>query len=182
MLSRLFGKPQTLQDAVDMLIDDHLRVKELFKSYDDVEDTDEAVRAGIVTTACLELTVHSRLESEVFYPALRKSADIEMLKLLDEAEVEHSTIDTLVEELLISPPGEKLYQANFKVVRDYVEHHVKEEEGQLFPKVRRMGIDLDALGEKMRARQDELVEEIAGNPAIASGRGGRSARDHRTSS
>jgi hemerythrin superfamily protein len=182
MLSRLFGKSSTLQDAVDMLIEDHLRVKELFRSYDDVEDSDEAMIGGIVTTSCLELMVHSRLEKEVFYPAIRKVADIELLQLLDEAEVEHATVDALVEELLLSPPGANVYKANFKVVRDYVEHHVKEEEGQMFPKVRRLSLNLDQLAEKMRARQDELIDEIASNSQIASGRGNLSDPRIRTQS
>ena len=179
MLSRLLGKPHTLQDAVDMLIEDHLRVKELFRAYDDVEDNDEPTRGGLVTTACLELMVHSRLENDIFYPAVRKVADIELLAFLDEAGVEHATIDALIEELLLSPPGANIYKANFKVVRDYVDHHVKEEEGRMFPKVRRLGLNLDSLGEKMRAHQDELIEELAGTASTGSGRGTRSASNIR---
>lgn len=166
----LFGKSKAKQDAIDMLIEDHERVKELFKSFKELEDSQDPALIDIVSTACLELMVHSKLEEEIFYPAVRKVATEELDKLLAEADVEHESIDLLVEKLATVQLDEEMYKANFTVVREYVEHHVKEEEDEMFPKVRALkNLNLDALGEKMRTRQMQLVDEIADDPNIVTG-------------
>ncbi|HKO88499.1 MAG TPA: hemerythrin domain-containing protein [Burkholderiales bacterium] len=173
----LFGKPKEELDAIEMLMEDHARVRELFKSFEELEEGDDPEIVDIITTACLELMVHSKLEEEIFYPAVHDVATEELNKLLAEAEVEHETIDILVEKLATEQLDEEMYKANFTVVHEYVEHHVKEEEDEMFPKIRDLkGLDLDKLGAQMRARQIELVEEIAADPAIATGpTGGKGA-------
>ena len=166
----LFGKSKENLNAVEMLIDDHVRVKELFKAYKEIEDTSNPELIDIVTTACLELMVHSKVEEEVFYPAIEKLADEEMKKLLSEAIIEHETIDALVEKLATTELDEETYKSNFTVVMEYVEHHVQEEEDEMFPKVKALNLNLDMLATKMRARQMELVDDIAANPNIAARR------------
>lgn len=165
----LFGKPKENLDAIELLMDDHARVRELFKAFKETEDKEDPALVGLVTTACLELMVHSKLEEEIFYPAIRQAAKGDLKDLLSEAEVEHETIDSLVENLLGAPLEDEMFLAHFHVVMEYVEHHVQEEEDEMFPKVRALSLNLDRLGEQMRLRQEELVEEIASNQEIATG-------------
>ena len=169
MLFDLFGKSKTTEtlNAIEMLKEDHARVNELFAVFKELEDSDSPEIVDVVTTACLELMVHSKLEQEIFYPAVHKVADKKMSDLLAEAEIEHGTIDSLIEKLATQRLDMELYKANFKVVQEYVEHHVKEEENEMFPKIESLDLNLETLGKKMQSRQMELVEEIAGDPNIA---------------
>ena len=155
------GKP----DAIDMLLADHREVEKLFKSFEKTkEGEDEQAITDIVTTACTALKVHSQLEKEIFYPAIREVAsEEELTDILSEAEVEHETIDALVEKLSKVHLKEEMYKANFTVVVEYVKHHVKEEEKEMFPKVRKIkALDLEAVGEEMSTRKQELMDEILG--------------------
>ena len=168
-------------NAIEMLKADHARVEDLFAAFKKLEDGDSPEIVDIVTMACLELMVHSKLEKEVFYPALQRLNDAELSKQLAEAEVEHESIDLLVEKLLTQSLDDEQYKANFTVVREFVEHHVKEEEEEMFPRVEALKIDLDALAKKMRARQMELVEEIESDPDIATASTGGQTNDERVS-
>ena len=112
----------------------------------------------MVETICNELTVHAQIEEEIFYPAMREA--FEHADLIDEAAVEHASIKQLVEELQGMGPGEGLYAAKVKVLGEYVRHHVKEEEGELFPKVKKTDLDLAALGAKMSEVKQALVAEM----------------------
>ena len=105
------------------------------------------------------LTVHATAEEEIFYPAARKA--IEEEDLLDEAEVEHGSAKDLIAQIESSTPSESLYDAKVKVLGEYIDHHVKEEEGELFPKVKKAKIDLASLGTEMAARKAELMPELA---------------------
>jgi hemerythrin-like domain-containing protein len=105
------------------------------------------------------LTVHATIEEEIFYPAARDAVDEE--PLLNEAEVEHQSAKDLIAQILASDSSDALYDAQVKVLGEYVNHHVAEEEGELFPKLREAVLDLEQLGAEMSARQEELLSAEA---------------------
>jgi hemerythrin superfamily protein len=147
-------------DVIDLLSDDHRKVEELFEDYESSKDeADDEAKAALVATICLELTVHATVEEEIFYPAARGALDEEDAAMLDEAEVEHATVKVLIADLADMQPSDPLYDAKVKVLSEYVKHHVKEEEGEIFPSVRESELDLAALGEEIAARKQELAEE-----------------------
>ncbi|MGE0096558.1 MAG: hemerythrin domain-containing protein [Alphaproteobacteria bacterium] len=137
--------------AIVLLKKQHAEVDKLFKRFEKAKDGD---KAEIVQTACRKLTVHAKLEEELFYPALR-DAGVEN-DLLDEAEVEHEGVKRLVGELETMEPGDELYDAKVTVLAEYVKHHVKEEETEMFPDAKKADVDLDELGERMEVRTVEL--------------------------
>lgn len=139
-------------NAITMLTEDHAKVKKMFKQFEKMrEDADEAEKAELVRRICGELTLHTELEEEYFYPAARGA--IEEQDLLDEAEVEHASAKELIAQLEAMQPGEELYDAKVTVLGEYVEHHIKEEEKELFPKVKKADIDLEEIAEQMSARK-----------------------------
>lgn len=145
--------------AVELLKRDHKAVDDLFRRYEELDDGDE--KADVLATICAALTAHAILEEEIFYPELRSAFAKEDAATLDEAVVEHASIRSLVEELEGAEPGEALVDAKVKVLAEYVRHHVKEEEGEMFPQAKRLkGLDLDALGERMATRLNELHDEL----------------------
>lgn len=147
----------TAVDAIALLIKDHRDVKKLFSSYQKLSDEEApaAQRLAIAQEICEALTVHAMVEEEIFYPALRDAtanADDE----LDEAEVEHTSVKELVAQIKAMEPDEALYNAKVKVLGEYVDHHVKEEEGEMFPKAKKSGMDLDGIGLQIKDRKEEL--------------------------
>ena len=149
----------TLQtDAISLLTNDHAEVNELFEQYKALAEDEGSMTTEKQTLAeeiCTMLTVHAAIEEEIFYPAVRDALDD--TKLLDEAEVEHQAAKDLIEQIQDSDPGDPLYDARVNVLGEYVNHHVQEEEGELFPQVRDAELDLDELGAEMSARQEELL-------------------------
>jgi hemerythrin superfamily protein len=147
-------------DAVALLIADHQEVQELFDSYDDLVEAEAAdeEKAALAEEICSMLTVHATIEEEIFYPAARENIDEQ--DLLDEAEVEHASAKDLIVQILDMAPGEDLFDAKIKVLGEYIAHHVKEEEDELFPKVKRAKLDLQALGDELAARKQELMSEV----------------------
>ncbi|HEV7393152.1 MAG TPA: hemerythrin domain-containing protein [Burkholderiales bacterium] len=159
------AKTPSERDAIDVLMEDHKRVQKLFKDFDRVEREDaEAVR-DLVETACVELQIHSMLEEELFYPAVRAQVeddDERNQDLLNEAEVEHESVEEIIAKLQDLEADDPLYFAYFSVLAEYVKHHIKEEEKELFPEVKKMkALDLQQLAEDMRVRREELFAEIA---------------------
>ena len=112
----------------------------------------------MVEPICSELTVHTTIEEEIFYPAVREAIDDE--DLMDEADVEHASAKELIAQLEAANPGDDQYDAKVTVLGEMIDHHVKEEEGEMFPKARKADIDSAALGEEMAARKAELKEEL----------------------
>ena len=108
---------------------------------------------------CALLTVHATIEEEIFYPAARAAIDDQ--GLLDEAEVEHGTAKELIAQIEASDPSQVLYDAKVQVLGEYIRHHVKEEEGELFPKVKKAKIDLKGIGESLDARKHDLMSTEA---------------------
>ena len=151
-------------NALEILRADHAAVKKLFSQFNKAKKAaDEDAMQEIVAAACKALSIHAQIEEEIFYPALRESADAD--DQLDEADVEHAHVKELVAQLEDSGPGGDLYDARVKVLSEYVEHHVKEEESTLFTKARKSSCDLNALGEQLLARKEELGADDAAERA-----------------
>jgi hemerythrin superfamily protein len=150
--------------ATELLMQDHKRVQKLFKDFEKVDRSDDEAVRELVETACLELQIHSMLEEEIFYPAVRAQTEPraqEQEDLLNEAEVEHECVDDLIAKLHALEADDPMYCAYFSVLIEYVKHHVKEEEQKLFPRVEAMsGLDLHQLAEDMRLRREELFAEM----------------------
>jgi hemerythrin superfamily protein len=151
-------------DAIEILTEDHRKVDDLFEEYESSkDDADDDVKSELVAAICLALTIHSTVEEEVFYPAARDALDEEDADMIDEAEVEHSSIKYLIADLSDMTPSDDLYDAKVKVLSEYVKHHVQEEEGEIFPALRDTDLDLDALGARLAARKEALREEYEEN-------------------
>jgi len=149
------------QDALDILAEDHQKVLKMFEQFRKMKkkgNADEQEMQTLVETACAELTIHSQVEEELFYPSLRNASDAD--DLLDEAEVEHASAKQLITELAAMQPGDDLYDAKFTVLGEYVKHHIDEEEHELFPKAKKARMDLESLGEEIRTRKQELRDEL----------------------
>jgi hemerythrin superfamily protein len=146
-------------NAIDLLKKDHRTVSALFEQFENAEDGE---KVGLTQQICTELTIHAEVEEKLFYPAARKALDEDGDDLIDEAAVEHRSLKMLIGEIDGSSPSDKLFDANVTVLKEYVEHHVKEEENEMFPKLKSTDLDLDALGAKMAGLKEELkavVEE-----------------------
>lgn len=152
------------QNAIDMLLEDHKKVQKMFKDFEKLDREDTEACQELVSTACIALKVHSMLEKELFYPAVRDQVDKEEDEdMLNEAEVEHQTVDQLIETIEGMDAGDAMYAAHFTVLSEYVKHHVQEEEKEMFPRVKKLkSLDLEALGEEMKARKQELMAEFGG--------------------
>lgn len=149
-------KPLSMKtNALQVLIEDHEYVKKSYRAFEkmDHEEDPDAVQA-LVKQVCAALKVHLRIEEEVFYPAIRKA--LKDKDLIEEAEVEHESAKILIRRLARMKPRDPKYVATFTVLCEYIEHHVKEEEDEMFPKVRRARINLEALGKKLMARKARL--------------------------
>lgn len=148
-------------DACTLLDSDHRKVKKLFNQYEELAGSRSTTqRRDLAMEICMELTVHAQLEEEIFYPALRaafKEAD-----LLDEAEVEHATAKDLIAQIQEAGEPDEKFDALVTVLGEYIDHHVKEERGEIFPKARASRVDLVAMREQLMARKEELVAEHAG--------------------
>jgi hemerythrin superfamily protein len=154
-------------DAIRLLTQDHKDVKALFKEYDKLvkAEAEDDPKQALAAQICAMLTAHATVEEELFYPAARSA--IEEVDLLDEAEVEHASAKDLIAQIQgSSPADDDLYDAKVKVLGEYIDHHVKEEEIEMFPKVRKSEVDLKSLGESMAARKQELLAEL-GQPEPA---------------
>lgn len=144
-------------DAVALLEADHKEVKQMFKAYGELvkSDGDSTQKQALAEEICASLTVHATIEEEIFYPAVRQAIDEQ--DLLDEAEVEHASCKDLITQIQSMDPDDELYDARVTVLGEYIEHHVKEEEGEMFPKAKKAKLDTAALGAEMMARKDELT-------------------------
>jgi len=168
---------KTSQDAIQLLTADHKSVKALFQAFDKLKGREEAdeEKAELVQRICSELTVHATIEEEIFYPAVREAIDDE--DLMDEADVEHASAKDLISQLESASPGDDHYDAKVTVLGEMIDHHVKEEEGEMFPKARK-AIDAVEVGAELAARKAELTEELEPpvRPANPSGKKGNASR------
>jgi hypothetical protein len=148
------------QDAIALLTDDHKTVQKLFKDYEKLvqNDGDEAEKAALAKQICTELVIHAQIEEEIFYPAVREA--IEETDLLDEAEVEHASAKDLIAQLSTMAPGDELYDAKVTVLGEYVNHHISEEQDEMFPQAKKAELDTASLGAELLERKQELQAEI----------------------
>jgi hemerythrin superfamily protein len=154
---RASGTPH--QDAIAMLTADHKKVKKLFSEFGKLqEEGSDEEKSSILEQICNELKIHTELEEEIFYPAVRKAIDDS--DLMDEALVEHAGAKDLIAQLEDASPDDDLYDAKVTVLGEQIDHHVKEEEGSMFPKAKKAKLDTEALGATMLKRKMALMEKM----------------------
>ena len=148
------------EDAITLLSADHAKVKKLFNEFQSLKEEDGSAedKSALVTQICNELKVHAEIEEEIFYPAVRKAIDDG--DLMDEALVEHAGAKELIAQLEDMSPDDELYDAKVTVLGEQIRHHVKEEEGEMFPKAKKAKVDGEALGVQMAERKAELMAEL----------------------
>ena len=150
--------PKIAQDAIAVLTEDHKKVKTMFKDFEKLkkggDNNDE--KAELVDRICKELTLHAQVEEEIFYPAVRAAIDDD--DLMDEADVEHAEVKDLIAQLEAMQPVDDHYDAKVTVLGENVDHHVKEEQDEMFPKARKAKIDIAALGAQIMQRKKELQD------------------------
>ncbi|HEY0120964.1 MAG TPA: hemerythrin domain-containing protein [Rhizobium sp.] len=145
------------QDAIALLKADHRSVEELFEKFEGA--TGDGAKQKIAQQICLELTVHAKIEEEIFYPACEGKVEEDLLK---EAYVEHDGAKVLIAEIEAGVPSDEFYDAKVTVLSEQIEHHVGEEEQRLegmFAQARKAGLDMDELGDRLRTRKAELLAE-----------------------
>ena len=145
-------------DAIALLKADHRKVEELFEKFEAAKGA--SAKERLAKQICTELTVHTIIEEEIFYPACKGKAEDD---LLDESYVEHDGAKVLIAEIEAGAPDEEFYDAKVKVLSEQIQHHVKEEEQPtegLFAQARKAKLDMDALGQQMAARKEELLAQI----------------------
>jgi len=142
--------------AIDLLEQDHREVEAYFDQFEGLKD--DAAKDALARKICMALTVHARIEEEVFYPQARQAIDDD--DLLDEALVEHDGAKKLIAEIEEMEAGEELFDAKVKVLGEMIRHHVEEEEEELFPEVEKSEMDLETVGKQMAQRKAELMTEM----------------------
>lgn len=148
----------TPRDAIALLKQDHRTVEGLFK---DFEDADEGEQSPIAQRVCQLLTVHAQIEEEILYPAAKEAFDEEEeTDLVYEAEVEHGTAKDLIAKIEGMTPEDESFKATVKVLSEYIKHHVKEEENEMFPKLKKTELDLKELGAQLFDRKLALMEQM----------------------
>jgi len=147
------------QDAIAMLTEDHREVSDMFEQFDQLGDRAKAGKEKLKEKICIALIAHTAIEEEIFYPAVRKAIE-DGEDMVDEAVVEHASAKDLIRQLQEMQPDDELYDAKVKVLGEQIEHHVEEEEKEMFPKARKSGLDLVALGQEMAMRKQELLATL----------------------
>jgi hemerythrin superfamily protein len=142
-------------DAVALLKADHRKVEGLFAAFEAARG--DGRKKALAEQICMELTVHTKIEEDIFYPACEGKVEEDLLK---EAYVEHDGAKLLIAEIEAGGPDDEFYDAKVKVLSEQIEHHVKEEEQRvegMFSQARKAGLDIDALGEQMAAEKAQLI-------------------------
>lgn len=142
-------------DAIQLLTQQHREVKEMFDRFENMTDRAKVSKKKLADEICNALIMHTTIEEEIYYPATRAASE-ETEDMVDEAVVEHGSAKDLIAQIMEMDPGDDLYDAKVKVLGELVEHHVQEEEEEMFPKTRELKLDLKALGQEMKARQMEI--------------------------
>ncbi|MES2561096.1 MAG: hemerythrin domain-containing protein [Pseudomonadota bacterium] len=158
------SKKPAATNAIALLTADHKKVKQLFKTFEKLKKDDAAgeEKSALVQEICRELSVHAQVEEEIFYPAVREAIDDE--DLMDEADVEHAGAKSLIAQLKTMDPEDDHYDAKVTVLGEYIDHHVKEEQDEMFPKAKKRKVDIAALGQQIMKRKKELLA----NPKLLS--------------
>ena len=144
-------------DAIELLEKQHREVEAMFERFENMTDRAKVSKKKLADEICNALIMHTTIEEEIFYPATREaSKDKEDDDMIDEAVVEHASAKDLIAQIMEMDPDDDLYDAKVKVLSELVEHHVEEEEEEMFPRTRELKLDLAALGAEMQARQKEI--------------------------
>ena len=147
--------PKAAPDAVALLKADHRKVEDLFAKFEAAKG--DGRKQALAEEICMELTIHTKIEEDVFYPACEGAVEEDLLK---EAYVEHDAAKVLIAEIEAGGPDDKFYDAKVKVLSEEIEHHVEEEEKRvegMFAQARKAGLDMDALGDTMAAEKQQLI-------------------------
>ncbi|MEO6321394.1 MAG: hemerythrin domain-containing protein [Polaromonas sp.] len=156
------------KDACDLLDSDHKAVKAMFKEYDALTESRSRSRAKkrqLADQICKELTVHATIEEEIFYPAVRQA--IKDKGLMNEATVEHASAKDLIAQIRGMDASDEMFDAKVTVLGEYIDHHVKEERGEMFVQARKTRLDLVQLAEKLQLRKEALMaEQETGNMPV----------------
>lgn len=142
-------------NAITLLKNDHKKVKQAFAKYEELGPYAYVGKKKLADEICAELTLHTQLEEEIIYPAFREKL-AEEKDLVNEAKVEHDSAKILIKEIQKMQAEEELFDAKVKVLAEYIEHHVKEEENEMFPLMQKSDVDLALLGEKLTKRKQQL--------------------------
>jgi hemerythrin superfamily protein len=141
------------KEATSLLRADHKLVNDLFAEYE--KSRSNVRKKQIVSTICKELTIHAQIEEEIFYPAVK--AALKDKELIPEATVEHATLKDLIAQVKDVDPDGEIFDAKIKVLSEYVKHHVKEEQNEIFPKAKESSLDLVEMGAQLAERKAELA-------------------------
>ncbi len=160
--ARKAARPARALDAIALLRADHQSVSALFDRFEKTRSSTR--KKAIVSQVCLELTVHAQIEEEIFYPAVK--AALKDKELVPEATVEHASVKDLIAQVKDVEPDGEMYDARVKVMSEFVKHHVKEEQNEMFPKAKASRLDLVALGGQLAERKAALMG-AEDNPATA---------------
>lgn len=182
-------------DALQLLREDHRKVRDLFRQFDEADDA--STKKAIVDEAVAELMVHAQLEEEIFYPAMAREG---MKDLIDHAEEEHSAAENVMNELIGIDARDSALEAKFKVLIDMVTEHVTEEESAIFPRAAEIGMDrLETIGDRLQEMRQQIMttpepqrrkprgrkaaaSKTAGKRTTSSTRGSRAASITKTAS
>ena len=145
------------KDAIALLKADHEAVSQLFEEYEKTRSVPN--KKALVAEICTALSVHAQIEEEIFYPAVKAALKDKLL--VPEATVEHGGVKGLIAQLEGVEPDGEMYDAKVKVLSEYVKHHVKEEQNEMFAKAKASSIDMVELGARMAARKDDLLAQVA---------------------
>jgi hemerythrin superfamily protein len=149
------AKKAAPQDAIALLKADHKKVSGLFEQFESSRSASR--KKTIVAQICLELGVHAQIEEEIFYPAVK--AALRDKELVPEATVEHASVKDLIAQVKGVEPDGEMYDAKVKVMSEFVKHHVKEEQNEMFPKAKKTRLDMVALGAQLATRKEELIAQ-----------------------
>jgi hemerythrin-like domain-containing protein len=148
-------------DAMSLLKDDHRKVKKLLAELESTTERGVKTREELFTKVKQELVVHEAIEEEIFYPALKEHPKTKEIAL--EAYEEHHVVDTVMAEIEGVAYDDEKWGAKFTVMKENLEHHIEEEEGEMFKQARQVfdQDELTQLGESMKARKEDLMRQQA---------------------
>lgn len=151
---------RTKHDALKLLTEDHNKVKKMFKEFEKLckkKEKDEKGKEELASQICKELTVHAQLEEEIFYPAVREAINDD--DMMNEAMVEHASAKDLVAQIQSMKAFDPMYDAVVTVLGEYVNHHIEEEQNEIFPKAQKSKMDLEEIGLEIAERKAALMGE-----------------------
>lgn len=149
---------RTKHDALKLLTEDHNKVKKMFKEFEKLckkREKNEEGKEALALQICRELTVHAQLEEEIFYPAVREAINDD--DMMNEAMVEHASAKDLIAQIQSMRAFDPMYDNVVIVLGEYVNHHIEEEQNEIFPKAQKSKMDLEEIGLEIAERKAALM-------------------------